>query len=195
VAPHADQVVLVLCGHNHGEAKRVDTVNGFSVPQLLADYQSRTNDGNGFLRILKFSPSQDKIYVSTFSPYLNSYENDLDSKFQLDFNMTGAVENQNRLLLSIEQLQTVYSRGQVLTLIVNVFNVANPTLEATLTLTVTGPNGFGYIDFQPINVTADTVGAYSFEWNIPNFDGRYVVEVSLVPTQLTAYDTAWLKVT
>ena len=30
VAPHADQVILVLCGHNHGEAKRVDTVNGFA---------------------------------------------------------------------------------------------------------------------------------------------------------------------
>ena len=89
VAPHADQVFLVLCGHNHGEAKRVDTVNGFAVPQLLADYQSRTNGGNGYLRILKFSPSQDKIFVSTFSPYLNSYENDTDSKFTLDYDMTG----------------------------------------------------------------------------------------------------------
>ena len=89
VAPHADQVILVLCGHNHGEARRSDTVNGFVVPQLLADYQSRTNGGNGFLRILKFSPSQDKIYVTTFSPYLNSYENDANSQFTLDYDMSG----------------------------------------------------------------------------------------------------------
>jgi pimeloyl-ACP methyl ester carboxylesterase len=89
VAPHADQVMLVLCGHNHGEARRSDIVNGFVVPQLLADYQSRTNGGNGFLRILKFCPSQDKIYVTTFSPYLNSYENDADSKFTLDYDMSG----------------------------------------------------------------------------------------------------------
>jgi pimeloyl-ACP methyl ester carboxylesterase len=89
VAPHADQVILVLCGHKYGESKRLDVVNGFTIPQLLADYQSRTNGGNGFLRILKFSPSQDKIYVSTFSPYLNSYENDTDSKFTLDYDMSG----------------------------------------------------------------------------------------------------------
>ena len=195
VAPHSDQVVLVLCGHNHGEAKREDIVNGFSVPQLLADYQSRTNGGNGFLRILKFSPSQDKIYVSTFSPYLNSYENDSDSKFQLDFKMTGATDNENHLLLHLEPLQTVYSQGESLMLMVNVFNVANPALEATLTLTVTGPNGYGYYDFQPISVTADGEREYSFTWNAPVVTGNYVVEVSLVPAQLTAYDAAWLKVT
>lgn len=194
VAPHADQVVLVLCGHNHGEARRVDTVNGFSVPQLLADYQSRTNGGNGFLRILKFSPSQDKIYVTTFSPYLNSYEDDLDSKFQLDFNMTGAAENTSHLLLSVDPLQTIYSGGQSLTFMVNVFNQANPALEATLTLTVTGPDGYGYYDFQPISVSADAVHEYSFIWNVPAVTGTYVVEVSLVPAQLTAYDAVWLKV-
>jgi subtilisin family serine protease/3',5'-cyclic AMP phosphodiesterase CpdA len=195
VAPHANQVALVLCGHNHGEAKRVDTVNGFSIPQLLADYQARTNGGNGYLRILKFSPSQDKIYVSTFSPYLNIYENDTDSKFELDFNMTGATENQSHLLLSVEPLQTVYSRGQPLTLMVNVLNQANPALETTLTLTVTGPNGYGYYDFQPIIVSADAVREYSFVWNVPVVTGTYVVEVGLVPAQLTAYDAAWLNVT
>jgi 3',5'-cyclic AMP phosphodiesterase CpdA len=196
---HADQVFLVLCGHNHSptvaEVRKNDTVGGHVVHQVLADYQERANGGNGWLRILKFSPSQDKIYVSTFSPYLNIYENDTDSKFELDFNMTGVTKNESHLLLGVEPLQTVYSRGQSLTLMVNVFNQANPALEATLTLTVTGPNGYGYYDFQPINVTADTVREYSFTWNVPAVTGTYVVEVSLVPAQLTAYDTAWLKVT
>ena len=46
VAPHANQVFLVICGHIHGEARRTDEVNGFKVHQLLADYQDRPNGGN-----------------------------------------------------------------------------------------------------------------------------------------------------
>jgi pimeloyl-ACP methyl ester carboxylesterase len=92
VAPHADQVFLVLCGHMHGEAKRTDVVNGHSVYQVLADYQSRTNGGNGWLRTLEFRPEEDKIYVKTFSPYLNSYESDADSEFALNYEMTGSSE-------------------------------------------------------------------------------------------------------
>ena len=199
VQPHADQVFLVLCGHNHSptisEVRRTDTVAGHVVYQVLADYQERTKGGNGFLRILKFSPSQDKIYVTTFSPYLNSYEDDSDSKFQLDFEMTGAAEYGSHLLLSVESFQTIYSQGQSLTFMVNVLNQANPALEATLTLTVIGPGGYGYYEFQPISVAADAVREYSFTWIIPVVAGTYVVEVSLVPTQLTAYDAAWLKVT
>jgi pimeloyl-ACP methyl ester carboxylesterase len=92
VAPHADQVFLVLCGHMHGEARRTDVVNGHSVYQILADYQSRTNGGNGWLRTLEFRPEEDKIYVKTFSPYLNSYESDADSEFTLNYEMTGSSE-------------------------------------------------------------------------------------------------------
>ncbi len=68
VAPHANQVFLVLCGHNHGEAKRVDTVNGFAIPQLLADYQSRNERWKWFLagsQIQSF-PRQD-ICVDVFA--------------------------------------------------------------------------------------------------------------------------------
>jgi predicted esterase len=67
-------------------------VNGHTVYQLLADYQSRTNGGNGLLRILEFRPAEDKIYVKTFSPYLNSYESDSDSEVTLDYDMTGSTE-------------------------------------------------------------------------------------------------------
>jgi hypothetical protein len=92
VAPHADQIFLVLCGHMHSastsEARRQDTVNGYVVYQLLADYQERPNGGNGWLRILQFHPAEDKIYVKTYSPYLNSYETDEDSQFILDYEMS-----------------------------------------------------------------------------------------------------------
>jgi peptidoglycan/xylan/chitin deacetylase (PgdA/CDA1 family) len=95
VAPHADQVFLVLCGHNHGEMRRTDTVNGHVVYQLLANYQEVVNGGSGFLRILKFSPAEDKIYVSTYSPYLNSYETDSDSQFELYFDMSETIPDLN----------------------------------------------------------------------------------------------------
>ena len=35
---------------------------------------------------------------------------------------------------------------------------------------------------------------YSFSWVVPDSAGTYVVEVGLVPTQLTAYDAVWLEV-
>ena len=194
VAPHADQVMLVLCGHNHGEAKRSDTVNGFVVPQLLADYQSRTNGGNGYLRILKFSPSQDKIFVKTFSPYLNIYERDADSEFVLDYDMTESSGGNTHLLLGVQPNQDAYVRAQQLTLFVTVFNEHNPALDGILTLTVSGVGEYCYFDFQTINVTANAVGEYSFDWNTPDVAGTYVVEVSLVPAQLTAYDAKWLEV-
>ena len=85
ISPNADQVFLVLSGHIHGEARRVDYVNGYPVHQLVADYQDRPKGGNGWLRILEFYPAEDKILVKTYSPLLRSNETDIDSQFWLDF--------------------------------------------------------------------------------------------------------------
>ena len=98
------------------------------------------------------------------------------------------------LLLSVSPNQAQYSRAEPLTFTVDVLNQLNPTLNSTLSMTITGPNGYSYFDFQTVNVTADTVSEYSFTWSIPNVAGTYVVEVSLVPPQLTAYDAKWLIV-
>jgi parallel beta-helix repeat protein len=98
------------------------------------------------------------------------------------------------LLLSVDPDRTTYVRGQSVTLRVNVLNQLNPLLTSTLTLTVTGPGDYYYFDFQTINVAADAVGEYSFTWNVPAVAGTYVVEVSLVPPRLTAYEAAWLEV-
>jgi len=80
---------LMLCGHMHGEGSRVDVYNGNIVDTLLADYQSYTNGGNGFLRILTFSPVKNEITVETYSPWLGQYETDPDSQFVLDYDMGG----------------------------------------------------------------------------------------------------------
>ena len=67
--------------------RRSDIVEGNIIHQLLADYQDEANGGNGWLRILRFSPLDDKIYVSTYSPYLDSYKTDAENQFVLDFDM------------------------------------------------------------------------------------------------------------
>jgi hypothetical protein len=99
------------------------------------------------------------------------------------------------LALTVEPNQATYTVGQSLTVAVNVFNQYNPELETTLTFTVTGLGGYYFFDFQRINVAADSVDEYSFDWQVPDVAGTYVVEVSLIPARLTAYDAVWLEVT
>ena len=79
---------LMLGGHVPGEGRRQDTaVNGNVVNTLLSDYQSRANGGNGWLRIMTFSPANNTIFVQTYSPVLGQFETDADSQFTLTYNM------------------------------------------------------------------------------------------------------------
>jgi len=81
------KLFLMFCGHNHGEGQRTDVNGLFTINTLLADYQSYPNGGNGFLRIMEFRPSENKIYISTYSPSLDLYETDSNSEFVLDYDM------------------------------------------------------------------------------------------------------------
>lgn len=90
LTPNNPNLHFMLSGHVHGESRRNDAANGHPVFQMLADYQGRASGGEGWLRILRFVPAEDKIYVQTYSPWLNQYETDADSEFTLDFPMGGA---------------------------------------------------------------------------------------------------------
>jgi VCBS repeat-containing protein len=79
---------LMLCGHNHGEVRRTDVYAGNTVHTVLADYQDYPYGGNGLLRIMKFSPNNNEIRVSTYSPWLNASETDASSQFTLSYTMT-----------------------------------------------------------------------------------------------------------
>ena len=78
----------MLCGHRHGEARRVDVYDGNIVHTLLADYQERVDGGDGWLRILEFFPDMDAISVTTYSPNLGFFETDSDSHFELSYEMS-----------------------------------------------------------------------------------------------------------
>ena len=79
-----DQIFLVLCGHQSGEARRRDkNAFGHDVDQLLSDYQDRRQAsidaglkpappiGDGWMRLLRFDMSGDAptLKVRTYSPF------------------------------------------------------------------------------------------------------------------------------
>ena len=87
-------VFMVINGHYPGEGRRTDLNNcGQPVHQVLTDYQSRANGGDGWLRYYTFKPSENKIYAYTYSPTRSAgageFEADASSQFVLDYAMQG----------------------------------------------------------------------------------------------------------
>ncbi|MCZ6702595.1 MAG: T9SS type A sorting domain-containing protein, partial [Ignavibacteria bacterium] len=82
-----ENLFFMLCGHYTGEAKRTDTRGGDStdVVTLLSDFQGFNNGGDGWLRIMRFSPANGKIFVNTYSPTLNEFRLGSQSKFTIDY--------------------------------------------------------------------------------------------------------------
>ncbi|MFD3447609.1 lamin tail domain-containing protein [Microbacteriaceae bacterium 4G12] len=73
-------VIAVLSGHYHESQKLVDEIddNGDGKPdrkvyQLLADYQSGPEGGQGYMRLLHIDKKNNRIIVNTYSPYMNDY--------------------------------------------------------------------------------------------------------------------------
>lgn len=91
-----DQIFLVLSGHEHGQARRIDNnVHGHQVFQLLADYQARAQSaydaglkpdpslgvGDGWLRLMTFdmrSPVP-RISVRTYSTHYRAFSSEIAS--------------------------------------------------------------------------------------------------------------------
>lgn len=84
---------LVLSGHvveGDGTGRRMDLgANGNLVNQILSDYQSEPLGGSGYLRLVKISPSLNRVSVSTYSPYLDSYKTDDHNQFVVPYRNPG----------------------------------------------------------------------------------------------------------
>ena len=75
---------LMLCGHRYGEGRRLEVVgNRQTVDLVLSDYQGYTNGGNGFMRLMEFSPRNQTIRVKTFSPWTKQWTTNTDGCFSL----------------------------------------------------------------------------------------------------------------
>ena len=75
-------VFMVVNGHYPGEGRLTSTNScGKPVHQIVTDYQSRTNGGDGWLRYYTFKPSKNTIEAKTYSPKLGTFEVDASSEF------------------------------------------------------------------------------------------------------------------
>lgn len=84
---------MVLSGHvvqGDGTGRRMDLgVNGNLVNQILSDYQSYALGGSGYLRLIKISPSLNRVSVSTYSPYLDASLADDHNQFTVPYRNPG----------------------------------------------------------------------------------------------------------
>jgi len=85
-------VSVVLSGHitNKFNAQRSDVAPaGNFVHQIFANWQTWTNGGNGYLRIMQFSPQSNSITVTTYSPYTGLFLSDAGNQFILKWHNDG----------------------------------------------------------------------------------------------------------
>jgi hypothetical protein len=82
---------MMLGGHvfnNDGESTRTDTYQGRTVRTFVSDFQGYLNGGNGYMRLMYFSPSNNLVTIKTYSPWLNQYLTDADSQMSFSYDLT-----------------------------------------------------------------------------------------------------------
>ncbi len=86
-------IVMVLSGHvvqGDGTGHRTDLgVNGNVVNEMLSDYQSWPNGGNGYIRLITVRPAQNQVVVRTYSPFLNRWLTDAHNQFAVPYKNMG----------------------------------------------------------------------------------------------------------
>jgi len=94
LASRFSNIVMVLSGHvvqGDGTGRRTDFgTHGNIVNQILSDYQSMPNGGNGYMRLITVSPSNNTVTVRTYSPFLDQYLTDDHNQFTLPYKSTGS---------------------------------------------------------------------------------------------------------
>jgi hypothetical protein len=84
-------IFLVVSGHVLGVGLQTSVNDaGGKVLEMLTDYQGLPNGGDGWLRSLKFVPSENKIHIETYSPLLNKHNKAATESFSLNYDMTAA---------------------------------------------------------------------------------------------------------
>ncbi len=85
---------LMLAGHwTPPEGQRTDVFNGNRVFTLMSDYQDSGGGGDGWMRILTFSPANNQIQVQTYSPFLDQSETTSSGQFTINYDMQGNGNN------------------------------------------------------------------------------------------------------
>ena len=109
VVAENENVFLVLNGHYHGSSYQTDTFDDDgdgiaerTVYQICTDYQSALEGGTEYLKLLYFDLDNGKIYINSYSPYLDDY-NYYDTDEVLDISYDGAVGiSVDKLVLDVD---------------------------------------------------------------------------------------------
>jgi hypothetical protein len=87
MAKYHTNVFMMLAGHVTGQGSRSDTFNGHTIRTFVSDYQGWTNGGNGFLRVITFSPANNQVIFQCFSPVTGEWLTDSKSELFFTYNM------------------------------------------------------------------------------------------------------------
>jgi Domain of unknown function (DUF4465) len=87
---HNPQVFMVACGDGSTESLQLSWNRAEQpVVEMLSGYRLRPEGGEGYLRLLRFYPRRNEMRVMTYSPWLNTYEQDADSWVRIPMDITG----------------------------------------------------------------------------------------------------------
>ncbi len=157
---------LMLGGHLSGENYCSVSRTGMDpVSLMLVDYQSRTNGGNGWMRLLEFSPAQNKIFAKTYSPTLGSFETDANSQFEISYPMGGSAAYTSLGCQSVasggtaSQLYEGLELGKTYEWYVTINDGARTTTSSTFEFVTIDPTAAAISDFsataQDLSVSID----------------------------------------
>jgi hypothetical protein len=174
---------LMLGGHvfngtGWGEGSRSDTVSGHTIHTLISDYQNRPSGGDGLMRLMYFSPSNNTVSIKTYSPSTDSYETDADSQFSFSYNMQpNGAGSPGTPYIALGTNSSV-APGSLATLLWPGLQ-AGKTYEWYVTVTDAG----GHTVLSPSSQFTTTVNA------APVVTNRTIAVVGDQPTALTLYAT------
>jgi hypothetical protein len=202
---------LMLGGHLPTEGMRQDPGDdGHTIYSLRTDFQYETNGGNGYLRLLRFSPANNKIYVKTYSPSLNQFETDADSQFEMDYAMGSGAQNnepdQNIPEVAPQPVNRPLYTGNIPTFSIVGVNADNhvtirtnnfpPNLDFTVRLGCYGSLGIG--GFVVATTNSGTGGVFEATYNIPEVlkgNKRIAIRLESGSTGYYAYNWFWNNTT
>ena len=170
-------ISVVLNGHitNKFSARRSDVgVNGNFVHQIFANWQDWTNGGNGYLRIMKFSPSTNTIQVQSYSPYTGLFLTDAANQFTLKWHNDGVPGNASA---------TVTGRVRTSGYGLGCSVIANATVNVGGVTAKTDANGNYSLSVAPgqLSVTATAAG-YQNSSQIASLNDYFPNELDLFMT-------------
>ncbi len=134
-----DQIFMFVSGHNHGSAQLTKTNNfGHAVLEMVVDYQMAYQGGNGYLQMLEFDLSNNKIKSLSFSPWVPLKPK--PSLNQFDRAVLTEPNNEFTYDMNFAQRFAGFNRN---------FSAGQPNREVALTETVRSMILANYQDPQP----------------------------------------------